>query len=424
MRQPLWILNSSLLLIFLVGQFLLFVLQKTVPARVNIEPGSARVVEKDVISSVDIAVIYKNDLFNTYVSPQPIFDKQDDAIEAIPEMPKAIEITIPSEKTPVFFAPLDVTLKGIIFVSDDPSSSLAIIQDKKSKEEQNYQVGDLIEDAQILKILANRVIVIRSNGQQETLYLREEDAEHEFATEISYLPKDVVEHQHGNQYQINIDEFVKRIDNLGEFINLLDLTTVYRQGKSIGSRVGKISKDSLGSMLGFNYDDIILAVDTLESTDLQHRTAIYDHVLQKKAGDTITVDVERGSNHINLQYALIDSSMKKAGLTTQEILEVSDSDIKSEVESGKDKNSDKQQVSKKSTSSNLGKEYSSASLKESKSSLPTLDQKTLHDLEAHRKRLLAQRENMAPTLNQIEFEERRKASHGGSRNVIMDGMKK
>lgn len=428
MRQPLWILNSGLLVLFIVGQLLLFFLQKAIPVRIKMNPSSVEAVQQDQVASIDISTIYKNDLFNTYVSPTPTVDKLDDTVAPIPTMPQAINVSIPVEKAPTFFAPLEVTLKGVIFVADDPSSSLAIIQDKKSKEEQNYQVGDLIEDAQILKVLSNRVIVIRSNGQQETLYLREEDAKQEFETEVSYFPKNVVEKQTTNQYRINLDEFSKRVQSLGEFINLLDLTTVYHHGKSVGCRVGKISKDSLGSMLGFDYDDIIVSVEHIDATDLHNRIAIYDAVMAKKPGDVISVSIKRGGSNLDIQYALIDNTLKKAGLTAKEMLQASQGDS-----SKGDETSSSNQTSnaKAETTSNVKQKTSSTTTQssandaqESPSSIPMLDQQTLHELEAHKKRLLSQREKMAPTLKELEFQERLRMLRGGKKNAILNGTKK
>ena len=320
MKQPVWILNSSLLILFFMSQLLLFMLQKAVPRRKSISPEKIEIEQEQIVAPVTIAKIYEQDLFGTYQPPiAPVESTLDTMVEPIPLPPKFIIPDVPIEKSPTFFAPLDVVLKGVIFVKDDPASCIAIVQLKKTKEERNYQVGDLIEDAQILKILSNRIIIIRSNGQQETLYLREEDAVHDFNTEMKSEPKMIVEDSQDNKYIINIDEFVKRIHNLGDFINLLDLTTVYKQGKSFGCRVGKIEKDSFGSLLGFEVDDVIVKIDDLYVDDLANRMQVYDHVVQKKAGDMIEVVVHRDDDVVVLRYALIDAMLKSVALTPTQL---------------------------------------------------------------------------------------------------------
>lgn len=320
MKQPVWFLNSSLLIFFFMSQLLLFMLQKAIPRRISISPGRIEVEKEQNIVPVDILKIYEQDLFGTYQPPILSVEFVVDAtVPPIPIPPKFIIPDVPVEKSPTFFAPLDVVLKGVIFVKDDPASCIAIVQLKKTKEEHNYQVGDLVEDAQILKILSNRIIIIRSNGQQETLYLREEDAVCDFNTEVKSEPKMIVEDSSDNKYIVNIDEFIKRVHNLGDFINLLDLTTVYKQGKSFGCRIGRIDKDSLASLLGFKTEDIIIKIDNYDIDDLVNRMQVYDHIVQKNAGEMIEVIVLRNDESLTLRYALIDTALKSMALTPAQI---------------------------------------------------------------------------------------------------------
>jgi hypothetical protein len=319
MKQSVWILNSSLLVLFFISQLFLFMMQRAIPRRISIVPGNIEIVEDKKLDTIDIATIYQQDLFGTYEPPiVPVETIVEETIAPIPRPPQIIIPDVPVEKAPTFFAPLDVVLKGVIFVKDDPSSCIGIIQLKKTKEERNYRVGDLIEDAQILKILSNRIIIIRSNGQQETLYLREEDAISDFNIQSKSISSSVVEHVSDHAYKINIDEFGKRIHNLGEFINVLDITTVYKQGKSFGCKIGKIDKDSLGAMLGFMIDDIVVKVDDYFVDDLAHRLQLYDHILQKNVGDVIEVVVYRDTQVITLSYGLVDAMSQSITFTPQQ----------------------------------------------------------------------------------------------------------
>ncbi|MDP3788640.1 MAG: type II secretion system protein N [Candidatus Chromulinivorax sp.] len=319
MKQSVWILNSSLLVLFFISQLLLFMIQRAIPRRVPISPDKVVEVKEQQAAPVDIVKIYEQDLFGTYEAPvTPVASLIEDIVAPIPSPPKIIIPEVPVEKAPTFFAPLDVVLKGVIFVKDDAASCIAIVQLKKTKEEKNYQVGDLIEDAQILKILSNRIIIIRSNGQQETLYLREEDAISDFNTDAKFTPKSIIEDASDNKYTINIDEFTKRVHNLGDFISLLDLSTVYKRGKSFGCRIGRIEKDSLGSMLGFMMDDIIVKVDDFYVDDLSNRIQLYDHIIQKHVGDVIEVVINRGQDTLVFMYGLVDNLSKTIVFTPQQ----------------------------------------------------------------------------------------------------------
>jgi len=455
MKQPVWILNSSLLVLFFISQLLLFMLQKAVPRRISISPGKMVVVEDEAVISVDIAKIYEQDLFNTYEAPVvPTQSVVDETVAAMPKPPKIIVPDVPVEKTPTFFAPLDVILKGVVFVRDDPKNCIAIVQAKKTKEERNYQIGDLIEDAQILKILSNRIIIIRSNGQQETLYLREEDAISDFNTEAQFTTKLVVERSFDDKYIVNMDEFSNRVHNLGEFINILNLTTVYKQGKSFGCRIGKVDKESLGSLLGFMVDDIIVKIDGSYIDDLASRIKVYDHVMQKHAGETIDVVLHRGNDLLTLMYGLVDSISKTVSFPPQQSHEKLENELKKheEDEVVDHNNSDEDSVKIQNLSQEIMNEIIETSKKDETSSIEanvnkgfdinsttvskdsfkpqskdiafvdSINSQTLNELDMHKKRLVEEREKLMPTLQDMKFKDRNNMMKRSSKNVIFNGM--
>ena len=370
MRQPLWAINSSLLLLFLLGQVVFFMIRAPIPRRISLEPGAMKALGKNTAVVVDIKTIYdENDLFGTFAPKAPVMPKQlDMTIPQIPEAPAAIPLTVPMEAQKVFVAPLPVVLKGVIYLHDQPARSIAMVQFQDSKEEINYRVGQLINDAQILKILADNIVVVRSNGQQETLYLRENDATHDLALETAKELSGLVIHQRNGVYQVPVDKFIAQIKNLGQFIDLLDLTTVYQKGKSIGCRVGKASKDTLGAKLGFAYDDIITQVDGLPVTDIASRVLAFDHVIEKKIGDKLVVHVDRAGAPIPIQYALTKSS-----------------------------------AGQKSDSGQSG-----AKTEDVVKSSGSLDERAVYNLEEHRRKMFEQKIKMAPTAQQIDAEERKK----------------
>ena len=378
MRQPLWIINVSLVLLLLVSQALFFVLQKTVPRRSSLEPDVIKLVEKKIDSDVDIKQIYGvNDLFGTFVPEVPTVAKDLEIhIPAIPEPPKPIPLQIPIEKPPVFIAPLSVTLKGVIYLHDDQDNSLAIIQFKDSKKENNYRIGELIQDAQILKIFPNRVLVVRSNGQQETLYLREEDAQKDLSFEEQKEIEGMKIPFKSGQYHVPLEAFLAQVQSLGQFIDLLDLTTVYQKGKSIGCRVGRAPKGSLATKLGLETDDIIKKIDSIPVTSLNSRVELYDHIIEKKVGDVIHVEFDRSGTSEHYSYVLTDHVGGK-------------NIIDDPKTKGKDK---KQQVD----------------LRESQ----------VYDMEQQKKKIFEQRVKLAPTAHQIQMDEQRKIMEARRKSML------
>lgn len=327
MRQPLWLVNILLICIILISELIFLLVQTSIPRRFSLEPGVLPVQEKKVETDVDIKNIYEvNDLFGTYVSGAPVLAKgvAQFEIPPIPMPPPLISLEIPVEVSPVFSTPLTIILKGIIYLHDDSEKSVAIIQFKGSKKENNYSVGEVVQDAQILKIFPNRVILVRTNGQQETLYLRDQDLEKDFNQDSGKgLSSLVIYEKHKKRYVL-LEPFLTQVGSLGQFIDMLEIRTVYQKGKSVGCRIGKATKESLGGKLGFEKDDLIKKIDSIAVVDLHSRIDVYDHVCEKKSGDEISVELERGGHLITMTFVLTSQeegsdSVNMEGLNSQGI---------------------------------------------------------------------------------------------------------
>lgn len=376
MRKPLWLINISLLVLLGIAELVFLILHVSIPRRFSLQPSKVTIEEKISAFDVDIKKIYAtNDLFGTYVPEVPVVAKQvgEEKIPDIPQPPASIPLQIPVEKTPVFIAPLSATLKGVIYMHDSPDQSLAIIMFKDSKQEHNYRVGELIQDAQILKILPNRIIVVRSNGQQETLYLREQDAKKDIVYDEQKTLESFVVVVKDGKHHVPLQSFLKQVHSLGQFIDMLDLITVYKKGKSIGCKIGKASKGSFAARLGFEQDDLVTKIDNFTITDLHSRIEVYDHVIEKKIGDEISVTLDRAGKSTTMIFVLIDDSKNLDSV---------------------DSMTNQKTADKKS------------------------NQSALYDLEEQKKKILEQRVKLAPTAHQIQIDEQRKLIEARRKNML------
>ena len=311
MKQPLWIINSSVLALLIVLEGMVYVFHVTVPRKVSLTLSPAGQTATVVKQTIDIEEIYEtNDIFNTYID-STIAKSMIQSVELeIPSAPEVVYIPVPEVEQPSFVTPLDVTLKGVMFLPDDQLNSVVVVQNNASQID--YRVGDFIEDAQVLKIFADKVLVIRSNGQQEMLYLREDDAAQDLQLEDTLVvePAVVFAIQDG-VYSINVPKFIRKVSNLGQFIDALSLITVYNQGQASGCRVGQAGDGTIGQSLGFEEGDIIQKIDTFVITDLASRVAAYNAVINKTVGETIEVSVRRNGEEYSLLYNLVDESRAK-----------------------------------------------------------------------------------------------------------------
>jgi type II secretory pathway component PulC len=312
-RQQIWIINSSILGLLIILELIVYVFHATVPRKVSLTLSSVEQVILSTAPEVDIESIYKNDIFNTYVnpvsSPSTIIKNQ---IPEIPEAPEELELQIPTIEQPIFITPLDVTLKGVIFLSDDQLNSAVVVQSNSSMVETNYRVGEFIEDAQVLKIFPDKVLVIRSSGQQEVLYLRESDAARDLQMEDNVsIQSGIVFALEEAVYAINVSQFIEKIINLGQFIDALNLIAVYNNGQPTGCKVCAAEEGSLAVSLGLKEGDIIQKIDDIFITDVSSRIQAYDSVIKKSVGDIIFVIIQRDDQTEQLTYHLVDEARAK-----------------------------------------------------------------------------------------------------------------
>lgn len=301
MKHPLWIINSSLLaLLILVFGFIFFSQQK-VPRRKGLEPEEEIKPIKQYVPKVDISKIYERDLFGTYKKEFPTAEPS--VVPPAPPPPTPKTVQVPKAPETKFLDPLPVTLKGIIKLGAE-EKNVAIIADNKTNLEASYKVGDKVEDAQLIRIFSNKIVIIRSNGQQEILYLRQQDAKLDPTFLIIDSWDTVVQKLGENNYRIDPKEFVNRIKNISQLIDMLNVTVVYRNGKPVGCRIGKLQPNSFGYEIGLEPGDIIVSIDNIPATDTDNRFKIYKKVTEMGLDDAITVSLQRNNEDIELILVL------------------------------------------------------------------------------------------------------------------------
>jgi len=304
MRQPLWILNSVLFILLVLVLMFIFFSKVTIEKRTNIKPDLSKVGLVKGISRINIKKIYEDDLFGTFIKKlAPAAEEI--KVPSLPLPPRPAPVRIPESPEPKFLDPLDITLKGIVAIGDGTDSS-AIIADNKTKREAVYQVGDKVEDAQLIRIFNSKVIFVRSNGQQEVFYLREKDAKND----PTFLNIDdwngIVKKEAPNKYFLSSTMFASRVKTLAQLIDLLGLTSAYYKGKSVGCRIGDIAKDSLGFKLGLKTGDVLLFIQKIPPTNTKNRLKIYNKLTSLKEDDTIIIKLQRRRDTYTLRYQLKD----------------------------------------------------------------------------------------------------------------------
>jgi type II secretion system protein C len=302
MKNPLWIATSALIALLLTVIGAIIFTYRPLPSKKTLSGGYIDQQGRQEFSQVSPAQIYENDLFNTTFR---IPEKQEPQapVAAMPMPPAPQPVVVAAKKQTAFLPPLNITLKGIMYTANQDQNS-AIIADNKTKQEQLYHIGDRIEDADIIYIDRHKIIVLRSNGQQETMYVTPTDASNDPAYQRNAPWSKVVKQIEPSLYQVDAKALIKRIPNVSQMIEMLDLTTAYQQGRSLGCMIGSIAPQSIGTALGFESGDIITRINDIPTTTTKDRTTIYQSIKNMIEGDQIMVTIIRKNQELTNTYKL------------------------------------------------------------------------------------------------------------------------
>lgn len=219
--------------------------------------------------------------------------------------------------------PLQIILHGTI-ISDNPLDNKVFIEHIRTKEEKDYIIGDIIEDAQIVYINKHKVILIRSNGQEETIYLNKLLKIEEEAIANTQWNK-IIQLGDNNIRSINLDLFNYKIKSFSSFIEQLNVITIFENNIPIGCLMQNTQEGSLAHALGFEENDIILSINDILVNEANTRINIYELILDNKNNQNflISVNIKRNGLLFTLQFQL-KKNEKKSNPKTMGILKISE----------------------------------------------------------------------------------------------------
>ena len=309
MKSPLWII-TSILAIILVALFAfilysmstLFVRPHTASIAVRVVP---EIDIKKAVEPADLSLIYsERDLFGTH-RPAIVSVKPVDTLPVIPPPPQPIPVKKAKKPALRLLDPLPFKITGIIASNNETNSQVSLMN-TNTRRTGSYKVGDKVLDAFILRIFPRKIFIVRSNGQQETLYLYPEEAQLDKILMQDTTWADVIQRQSERSYLVNPTAFGARIHSLAELIEILDLTTASRSGIPTGIRIGKMKKTSFGFAAGFLPGDIIMKIAHIAPTSTSNRMKLFNTIIQSDLGKEITVEFMRNDSLYTTTFTLFN----------------------------------------------------------------------------------------------------------------------
>ncbi|MBT4594912.1 hypothetical protein HOD08_03470 [bacterium] len=298
MRQPLWVLNWALLTMFIFSTLANHLLRQEPP---KLRPRIASTDDAATASkAAPVEQIYGHrDIFGLFSQPSSVAQKNS-LVLPIPSFNAPTPQNAPALEAPKFLPPLGIGLNGIILSSRE-NESIAMIADESGKEKLHH-FGDTIKDGTIIKIAQNRIVILRSNGQQETVFLRK----------IAVLPgaeekpliDTIVKKLKDTAYNIDLSRFPELVPSLGSFMEELSLSPEFDSGTMIGIKVGSIGVNSLGEKIGLQKDDIISTINNISLTSAQGRIQAYEAVKKSTDKNYVAAQITRDGQPLLITYKL------------------------------------------------------------------------------------------------------------------------
>jgi len=206
---------------------------------------------------------------------------------------------------------LRVKLLGTLDATD-PKWSLASIQDMTSQDTATYMTGDTIQNAEIVEIERERVI-INNNGRREYIDgeagsgvpvatvappLRTSQAVND--PEKGELGKGIKALDENN-YEIPRDTVDNALANLNGLAMQARIVPAFKDGKSEGFRLFSIRPDSLYSKIGIVNGDVLKRINGFDLNSPEKALEVY-----QKLKDTSRIDIEidRNGSSVHKTYTI------------------------------------------------------------------------------------------------------------------------
>lgn len=200
---------------------------------------------------------------------------------------------------------LRVKLLGTL-VSALPAWSIASIQDVVTQKTETYMVGDRIQNAEVLDIERERVIVL-NNSRREYIDNQAGDgaAPPPIATNVPVAAppsnNSGIRALSDNEYEVPRAEIDRTLSNLNDVAMQARIVPAFKDGQAHGFKLFSIRPDSIYSKIGVQNGDVIRRINGFDLNSPEKALEVYSRL--KEAG-RIELELERNGSVIRKTYTI------------------------------------------------------------------------------------------------------------------------
>jgi general secretion pathway protein C len=192
-------------------------------------------------------------------------------------------------------------------VSTLPSWSIGSILDLNNQKSSTVMVGDRVQNAEVLKIERDRVI-IANNGRREFIGAEPGDgapppppiATTRPVTEPSGQPYGTgIKALDDNNYEVPRSEVDRALANLNDLAMQARIVPAFKDGQAEGFKLFSIRPDSLYSKIGIVNGDVIKRINGFEMNSPEKALEVYTKL---KDANRIDIEVDRNGQTLRKTY--------------------------------------------------------------------------------------------------------------------------
>jgi general secretion pathway protein C len=214
----------------------------------------------------------------------------------------------PVVEAPPPTAPLDVQMTLIGTGEGEGAPSFAVIEDRVTREQRVYRVGDVVKDGVVLAKVERNQVVLRLGAQQQVLSLYTDGTEDVASgAEPPRAPGDVAAATGGvrqvqtNRWVLDKHEVSAALENLPQLLTKARVIPNFSDGKPDGFKIFSIAPDSLYAKIGLQNGDVLQQINGVEIKDPENFMRVFQ---QLKDETNIALDFVRNNRRESFAYEI------------------------------------------------------------------------------------------------------------------------
>ena len=202
---------------------------------------------------------------------------------------------------------LKAQLRLLATVAGDEEVACAVIENVKTKVQDLYKIGDIIEGTRIERIDRNRIVLI-NEGQREVLNLYVADGvsdrvEKSSEPVIARKPSaaEAVKIISPTEREINKKAFLARVGGMEAILKTVEVAPYLEDGQEKGVRITGLENLSMARFIGFENGDVI---QNINGSTVTNRRKAFQILRKARSQSSINIQLLRGQQEKKLSFGI------------------------------------------------------------------------------------------------------------------------